>query len=776
MARLSIRRRGVAAVVPAGVFAAITLLTAAATPAPSPPGARAVARRDLRVMAGIEQLYVVGAAPGDHIEVSRRGGPGITRGAAASGVADRFGSLAVRELEGGAEYRVRNVTSGQTLPAKVLAPGDNPPQSFYDSTTMHEGLNYIPMRDGVTLAATVRPPLGQTLADGPFPTLIEYSGYQIAAPAEPLYSKLASLLGRPADPLAPATSTDVGSLLMRLAGFAVVSVQMRGSGCSGGESDLFDYPSRYDGYDAVETVAAQRWVQHHAVGMVGISFSGFSQIATASTRPPHLAAIAPMSFVGSLYDIGHPGGIFNNGFAQSWLAERQENARPAPDPGALPYANVLVKHDPICRDNQRLRLQTRDAISLVSDHDLTDAIYERRDFRPWMREITVPTFASLQFNDEETGPYAILSAGDLLAANPRVWLNLSNGHHRDAVNPATITRLMEFLDIYVARRAPQPKLLVTLLSDVIWGAGSVKPALMDVVPKFSEAFRWSVDSARAAFEATPRVTVMLGLQRGMNEGRNTGAQWRFTAGSFPVEGSVERTWYLGDGGRLVETTPTAATASYRSDPAVRPATSGTAGVRRDDPVTDITWTPMPSGDGIGFVTDVLDQDVVALGPAAARIRLRSDAPDTDVAITVSEVRPDGSEMLVSSGVQRASVRHIDAQRSTPTRPAFTNDRHEPLDGSTVTVPLQILPIGHVFRVGSRIRIALKAVGGDSERWAFRSVDPAGSTVRNTVQLGGPEASSVTLTVAPQRGFPAKRLACPAAGMPCRPYVPASNGG
>jgi predicted acyl esterase len=72
---------------------------------------------------------------------------------------------------------------------------------------------------------------------------------------------------------------------------------MRGSGCSGGAFDLFDLPTTYDGYDMVETVAAQRWVKGRKVGMVGISFSGITQLFTAGTRPPHLAA--------DLADVGH---------------------------------------------------------------------------------------------------------------------------------------------------------------------------------------------------------------------------------------------------------------------------------------------------------------------------------------------------------------------------------------------------------------------------------------------------------------------------------------
>ncbi len=52
----------------------------------------------------------------------------------------------------------------------VLAFKDHPDQSFYAQQTLHEGFNYIRTRDGTLLAAMVRPPLGGSLASGPFPT------------------------------------------------------------------------------------------------------------------------------------------------------------------------------------------------------------------------------------------------------------------------------------------------------------------------------------------------------------------------------------------------------------------------------------------------------------------------------------------------------------------------------------------------------------------------------------------------------------------------------
>jgi len=748
------------------VAAAATTLAVlgACAPAPgTPPPTTVLDPIDYVVRGGIEQIYVLGATEGDRITVSLDGVE------VAAGQADRLGSLVFRELTQGATYTVHDEGSGTRRDVRVLVANEHPPQATYDAISLHEGLNYVPMRDGTTIAATVRPPIGHALMHGPFPTVIEYSGYQIAAPNEPLVAKIASLLGLPPDPLAPGSETDLGSLLMRLAGYAVVSVQMRGTGCSGGEADLFDLPTRADGYDIVEAVAAQPWVTNQRVGMVGISFSGFSQIATAATHPPHLAAIAPLSFVGSLYDLAHPGGIFNDGFAKSWMAERVQTARPAPDPGAQPYANVLVQTDAQCRYNQRLRLQTRDGDGLIRSEDVYGEVYQRRDFRNWMREIEVPTFASLQFQDEETSAYAMLSAQDLLDANDKVWLNLSSGHHRDAVTPETMTQLFEFLDIYVAQRPPQPKLLTHLLGSVIFGDGAVPVPLPSI---------WtdSVTEAARQFEATPRVRVLLELAKGANEGTNTGTRWQTTSSAFPVPGSAERTWFLGDGGALTDDAAAAATTtSYRPDPAKRRDLILPQGPSGAIPVGSFGWSPVDDGNGVGFVSEPLTEDVVALGPAAANIVVSSTAADTDLGLTLSEVRPDGQEMLVSTGVQRASMRAVDASASTATRPAFTLDHHEPLAAVT-EVPVQILPVGHVFRAGSRIRLGIAAVGGDREKWAYDSIDPDGGSTTNTVHLGGVSPSSLSLTVAPLGGYPASLPPCPSSGQPCRPWQPARNGG
>jgi len=76
---------------------------------------------------------------------------------------------------------------------------------------------------------------------------------------------------------------------------------MRGTGCSGGVFDVFNPAQAADGYDAIEAIAAQSWVANNCVGMVGLSYAGIAQLYVASTRPPSLAAITPLSVIDDLW-------------------------------------------------------------------------------------------------------------------------------------------------------------------------------------------------------------------------------------------------------------------------------------------------------------------------------------------------------------------------------------------------------------------------------------------------------------------------------------------
>ena len=292
---------------------------------------------DFQGHGSIFQAYELGATPGTPLDLVDGAGAVVGHG-----VADAYGSLIIRNLPAGPGYRFRTTTAPvrTTTPFSVLGTSSTPPSSLYAGQHLHAGLNYLTMRDGVTLAATVRLPLGKTMADGPFPTVIEYSGYDVAGPDNLVTALLGSLQGNKgalSDPLLPSTATAVGSVIAPLLGFATVSLQIRGTGCSGGAFDLFGLPTDYDGYDAVQIVGSQTWVAHHKVGPGGDLLLGPLAVLRGRHPSPDLAAIAPMSPTNDLYATGYPGGILNDGFAASWIAERVSDAQPAPE-GGQPWA------------------------------------------------------------------------------------------------------------------------------------------------------------------------------------------------------------------------------------------------------------------------------------------------------------------------------------------------------------------------------------------------------------------------------------------------------
>jgi putative CocE/NonD family hydrolase len=168
------------------------------------------------------------------------------------------------------------------------------------------GVNYLRMRDGTTLSAYVTLPRGP----GPFPTVVNYSGYAASRPGEPLkdFEFLCADF-----PVVCGPPEDGAALFAGMMGYATVSVNMRGTGCSGGAYDYFETLQLLDGYDVIEIVGAQPWVQHHKVGMVGLSYPGISQLFVGAQKPPSLAAITPMSVIGSTTTTLRPGGMLNDG-------------------------------------------------------------------------------------------------------------------------------------------------------------------------------------------------------------------------------------------------------------------------------------------------------------------------------------------------------------------------------------------------------------------------------------------------------------------------------
>src|SRR5579872_796438 len=159
---------------------------------------------------------------------------------------------------------------------------------------------YVTMRDGCRLAVDVYLPQS-AVGDRPaqtFPTLAFFTPY---------YRRFKLRPGGSGE-VNPNTGKFRDFFVPR--GYAVVVVDIRGTGASFGTRDSFRSPrEREDSREIADWIVAQRW-SNGVIGATGISYLGAASDFLASTGHPAVKAIAPLSSVWDTYaDNYFPGGI-----------------------------------------------------------------------------------------------------------------------------------------------------------------------------------------------------------------------------------------------------------------------------------------------------------------------------------------------------------------------------------------------------------------------------------------------------------------------------------
>lgn len=119
-------------------------------------------------------------------------------------------------------------------------------------------------------------------------------------------------------------------------GYAVVRVDGRGVGGSGGRRTMLSRGEAQDFHDCIEWAGAQPWCTGR-VAVMGISYFAINAWRVAALRPPSLAAIVPWEgALDSYRDIQRHGGIFSNGFISGWSSGVAREGGRAPAPVPLP--------------------------------------------------------------------------------------------------------------------------------------------------------------------------------------------------------------------------------------------------------------------------------------------------------------------------------------------------------------------------------------------------------------------------------------------------------
>jgi predicted acyl esterase len=777
----ALRRRALIGLIPTLVVFAVWLVTAASASAFTAQGS-------------VEQVYVTGLAANAQMSLLNWSGATVY-----TQRADSLGGLLFRNVRPGEGYRVRLATTGEesgpiAVHTDAAAPWDS---SIYEQSIPDSGYTYLTTRDGTQLAIDVHPPgipagvfgsgpdfqlpaVATASHTTPYPTLIEYSGYGYANPAGPEngIAELANLMG-----------------------FAVVDVNMRGTGCSGGAYDFFEPLESLDAYDVIETIAHQPWVLDHKVGMLGISYGGISQLFAAQLQPPALEAIAPLSVLDATATTLYPGGILNTGFAVPWAEERQQNAEPAgPDSGEHWAYEQIQNGDQTCAANQDLHGEATNLLAEIKENaTYNPAVADPLDPITFVHKIDVPTFMACQWEDEQTGGHCADLAQHFTGTKLK-WFTFANGAHVDSLDPYTLDRLDDFLELFVAHQAPIHNLLIVHIAAPIIYHKALGVPKADVVtlPPDPIQKKLTYKAALSAFEALPQIRVLFDNGAGASPtGSATpgdpypGFEQSFS--SFPIPGTQARSWYLGPDGTLGEQQPTAAGVdAYTSDANATPLTdyssnTGSGGLWGDASQWEWNWAQPQAGSAVSYVSAPLTSNTTAIGGGAVHLWVESSTPDVDFQATVSEVDPDGEETFVQNGWLRASERKLAVNANNlfkqfPTLlqpiPTFLASDVEPMPTDQfVPVVIPLYFEGHVYRAGTRIRVTISAPNGTQPVWSFSRTQPQGTTATESIAFSPSMPSSLILPIVPGVSVPTAIPPCPSLrNEPCRPYQPFANNG
>jgi predicted acyl esterase len=734
------------------------------------------------------QVYATDLPRGANVELVDSAGKVV-----ATKQADAQGGLLFRDVEPGTGYRVR-LSSTRAMSTPVTVRSEDPAPwdpKLYEQEIPSQGYGYLTTRDGTQLAYTVHPPTkpaGQPVPEHPvpaagapftppYPTLIEYSGYGYANPDGP-QSGIA--------------------VLANLMGFAVVDIQMRGTGCSGGAFDFFEPLQSLDGYDIVETVARQPWVKGGKVGMMGISYGGISQLFTAALRPPSLAAITPLSVLDATATTLYPGGLRNDGFAVAWAKERQHEALPAGPDAGQPYAWQRIQDgDEVCEQNQELHGQAADLMKKIEENShYVPAVADPLDPITFVDKIDVPVFLACQWQDEQTGGHCPALASRFTGTKKK-WFTFTNGPHIDSLAPETYNRWYDFLQLFVAEQAPiQNSAITRAAAPVVFQAAMGLPQDEPItLPVDPVQLQPTYDLALAEFEKQPQVRVLFDHGAGTSPTGSTtagnpypGFEQSFDA--WPIPATKAQRWYLGAGGELGDRAPARrAVESFTASAKALPLTNhgkstGGGGLWGNASQWQWDWKPNPTGTAVSYVTPPLKEDTTVVGAGAVYLWVKSSTPDVDLQATITEVSEEGNETFVQNGYLRASMRKLSTDTNNvmktpstllePQLSMLKSDVRPMPRGEFVELAIPLYYSGHAYRAGSRIRVTIAAPNGAQPVWSFSGTAPAG-TAQVAVAMSPKTPSSLVLPVVPGVEVPTEQPACPSLrNQPCREYVALKN--
>jgi putative CocE/NonD family hydrolase len=546
---------------------------------------------------------------------------------------------------------------------------------------VYRELGYVTLLDGVRLAyITYRP-----TKSGRYPTVLRYDAYESS--------------GESVD--------DEYPKLFLQNGYAYVGVNVRGSGCSGGQFSILDPQEGKDGAEVIEWIARQKW-SDGKVGMIGDSYPGHTQIMTAYYQPRHLKAIAPGGLTSDLYkDTCYPGGI-PNAYCANWGFFSQ------PASAARGIQSRLAMGDTECKVTDPTR-PARGTYRDILRHPLHDDWWEARALESYIHRVSVPALIIQGWQDNETGmPGPVRLFRQLNAKNKQ--LLMMNGSHY--VYFYVLPEVVRWMDHWL-KRVPN---------------GVDKDAPVTV---WFETIL-SVGQGKSLVEVTAHPS------------------WKATFSQWPPRETQWLDFYLADK-QLSSVPPKGAQDDSRQY--IFP--SGTEVINGTTLTAPVRWGTL------AYRTVPVEEDVTIVGAPQLTLFLSSDQRDTDLMVALHDIAPDGNTLFLQRDYLRASMRHVDQGRSFPDDLFFTFDHPEPLTpGQVYRLDLSIMAFAHVLRKGHSLELMI--MSPPSQATPNWGLVPLGIFGVNTVYQSAQFPSKLKLPVIPGLTAQAKEPECGSLELqPCR---------
>lgn len=576
---------------------------------------------------------------------------------------------------------------------------------------------YVTVRDGTRLAVDVHLP-GTGDAPGPFPAVLVLTPY---------YRRFALREGHAPDTDACPTIAFYRDLFVPR-GYALVAVDVRGSGASFGCRDGFRSPrERLDHHDVADWVARQPWCDG-TLGATGISYPGAAANFLAFTAHPAVKAIAPLFAVWDTWGNHlYPGGVLltcvTRRYGQLAVAldldrrdlippgayfEHPDRAGPAPvdedTDGSMLAAALHEHHANFDMQDFAQQLRFRDA-GLTDDPDYTG-------------EVISPYHYANREADRGTAVYSVsgwMDGGGFSTGTVQRYLWLDNPANRLLLGPWD----------HGARAH---------VSAWRGGAHADQQRFMGAeVLRFFDQHLMGIDTGLAAERPVHYYT--LGEER-----------WK-AADAWPPP-ARETSLYPDAGGALGGTPPRKAGGDeYQADYACGTGTH----TRYDRLYLGSIETYYDDWDGredamLCYTGAPLAADLEVTGHPFVELHFTCSEKDCTFFVYLSDVTPQGRSVYVTEGVFRALHRAPGAlpENIPATGPTHSFRReHARLltPGREELASFELLPVSYRFRAGHRLRMSVALSDSDH----FTRI-PDGRPPRITLLRGAGHASRVVLPV------------------------------